>query len=64
MSIQNQNKDNMDALDINSFALERKFQPTEALQATFQYITVTAPLLPPHLCAEPHLVDIFTKALF
>jgi hypothetical protein len=63
MSIQNQNKDNMDALNITSFALERNLQPPEALQALFQYITVTAPLLPPHLRAEPHLVDFYKNAV-
>jgi hypothetical protein len=62
MSIQKQNKDNMDALDIKSFALERNLQPTEALQAIFQYITVSAPLFPPHLRAEPHLVDFYKGA--
>jgi hypothetical protein len=63
MSIQNQNKDNMGALNITSFALERYLQPPEALQALFQYITVTAPLLPPHLRAEPHLVDFYKNAV-
>jgi hypothetical protein len=50
-------------LDIKSFASERNLQPTEALQAMFQYISVTAPLLPPHLRAEPHLVDFYKGAV-
>jgi hypothetical protein len=63
MSIHNQNKDKMDALNITSLAVERNLQPPEALQALFQYITVTAPLLPPHLRAEPHLVDFYKNAV-
>jgi hypothetical protein len=43
--------------------LERNLEPTEALQAMFKYITVTAPLLPPHLRAEPHLVDFYKGAV-
>jgi hypothetical protein len=53
----------MDALDIKSLALESNMQPTEALQAMFQYITVTAPLLPPHLRTEPHLFDFYKGAV-
>jgi hypothetical protein len=53
----------MDALNITSFALERNLQRPEALQTLFQYITVTAPLLAPHLRAEPHLVDCFKIAV-
>jgi hypothetical protein len=59
MSIQNQNKDNMDALNITPFALERNLQPPETLQALFQHITATAPLLSPPFRAEPHLVDFY-----
>jgi hypothetical protein len=52
----------MDVSHIKSFALERNLHPTEALQAKFQYITVTVPFLPRTFGLNLTLL-IFTKAL-